>query len=653
MDNESNQTNVIKIYSSLLLLAEILLLILQVVYYICEDICKLIVPPKKKSVTGEIVLITGTGHGIGKELAIGYASLGATVVCWDINEETNNQTMNAIKRMGMNSVHAYRCNIADREEVFRVAEKVKKEVGDVSILVNNAGIGIVKSLLNQSFDEVTRVINVNVIAHYWTLQAFLPSMIEKNHGHIVAISSIIGLFGFGPYGTTYCPSKSAVKTMMEAVSEELRELSNGKSSIKFTTIYPGLVLTGMLKNPKLRFPWLMGGHSPQKVASIIIDAQRRNYENTSIPSYWLPITKIVKILPDKALKCLADFLDFGADPDDLTTESSSEQIEKKFNMSHYKTIMDSKNSQTIGVKAYNTLLFLAEILLLVLKIVYYICETVYRLIVPPKKKDIAGEIVLITGAGHGIGKELAIGYALLGATVICWGKNEENTNQTMDDIKKMGIDSVYAYRCDVADREEVFRVAEKVKKEVGDVTILINNAGIGLFKPFLNQSFDEISRLTHVNIMGHYWTLQAFLPSMIDKNHGHVVAVSSIGGLFGAPYATTYCATKFAVGAIMEAVSEELRVLSNGKSSIKFTTIYPGLVHTGLVKKPKLRFPWLMGGHSPQEAASLIIDAQRRNYDYISTPLYWMPIFKIVRIIPYKALKSVFVSLDSGVYPHD
>lgn len=67
----------------------------------------------------------------------------------------------------------YRCNVADKEEVFRVAEKVKKDVGDVTILVNNAGIaGIVNSFLNQSPDEIVRVMNINVIAHYWVSNIF-------------------------------------------------------------------------------------------------------------------------------------------------------------------------------------------------------------------------------------------------------------------------------------------------------------------------------------------------------------------------------------------------------------------------------------------------------------------------------------------------
>ena len=66
----------------------------------------------------------------------------------------------------------YRCNVADREEVLRVAKKVKEEVGDVTILINNAGIVFVKSFLNQSPDEIIRVIDVNVIAHYWVSNIF-------------------------------------------------------------------------------------------------------------------------------------------------------------------------------------------------------------------------------------------------------------------------------------------------------------------------------------------------------------------------------------------------------------------------------------------------------------------------------------------------
>ncbi|XP_011874887.1 PREDICTED: short-chain dehydrogenase/reductase family 16C member 6-like isoform X1 [Vollenhovia emeryi] len=299
----------------LLVLAELLLLILKTVYYICKFTYRSIVPKRKKSVAGEIVLITGAGHGIGKELAICYASLGATVVCWDINEETNNETMNDIKQIGKNSVYAYRCNVADREDVFRVAEKVRKEVGDVTILVNNAGIVFIKSFFNQNPDEIARVIETNVTAHYWTLKAFLPSMVKKNHGHIVALSSIAGLI-CGPYGTVYCPTKFAVKAIMEAMSEELRVLSNGKSSVQFTTIYPSLVYTGIVKKVKIRFPRLMGGISPQEAASLIIDAQRKNMSHKSLPSILLLLSRLLQYLPDEAHGAILDFFDTGVYPDD-------------------------------------------------------------------------------------------------------------------------------------------------------------------------------------------------------------------------------------------------------------------------------------------------------------------------------------------------
>ncbi|XP_029166764.1 short-chain dehydrogenase/reductase family 16C member 6-like [Nylanderia fulva] len=304
-----------KIYDGLLLLVEILFLILKIFYFICESIYTTFLPVTKKNVANEIVLVTGAGHGIGKELAIGYATLGATVVCWDINEETNKQTMNEIKQMGKHSVHAYRCDVADREEVFRVAEKVRKEVGDVTILVNNAGIAFVKKLLDHNVDEITRVIDVNLVSHYWTLQAFLPSMIEKNYGHVVAIASGVSFFG-SVHGTVYCATKAAVKVLMEAISEELRMYSNEKSLIKFTTIFPALVLTGIAKKPRMRFPIIMKGITPQKAAAIIINAQRRNLNESSVPSYWLPLLNAMRILPNKALLCIRDFIDFGFDVED-------------------------------------------------------------------------------------------------------------------------------------------------------------------------------------------------------------------------------------------------------------------------------------------------------------------------------------------------
>ncbi|XP_014473028.1 PREDICTED: short-chain dehydrogenase/reductase family 16C member 6-like isoform X2 [Dinoponera quadriceps] len=201
--------------------------------------------------------------------------------------------MNKIKEMGKSLVHAYRCDVSDKNEVFKVAAKVKKEVGDVSILINNAGIAPLRTLLNYDINEISRVVDVNLMAHYWTMKTFLPNMIERNHGHIVAISSVGALYGI-PHGTIYSATKIAIRALMESVSEELRMYSKGKSSVKFTTIVPGIVTTGLAKNARPRFPWLVGTYSAQHIASLIIDAQRRDFKEKSFPSYSLLIFAILR-----------------------------------------------------------------------------------------------------------------------------------------------------------------------------------------------------------------------------------------------------------------------------------------------------------------------------------------------------------------------
>ncbi|XP_058795555.1 short-chain dehydrogenase/reductase family 16C member 6 [Phymastichus coffea] len=308
------------------------------------------------------------------------------------------------------------------------------------------------------------------------------------------------------------------------------------------------------------------------------------------------------------------------------------------------------------VKAYDGALILADLLVLLLKVVYYAIEGFYRFFFPVDEKSVAGEIVLVTGAGHGIGKELALKYASLGATVVCWDINDVSNEETVTEIKKMGGAAAHGYKCDVSNRDEVMRVADKVKKEVGTVTILLNNAGIMPCRPFLEYTPQEIQKMFDINVMAHFWMLQAFLPDMLAKNHGHIVALSSMAGVIGLTNLVPYCATKFAVRGMMEAISEELRISSScggTNSNIKFTTIYPYMVDTGLCKKPKIKFPSLMAVVPPQEAAAHIVMAQRRNIPEMSIPSHWLGINYLLRNFPDKVPRSVKDFLDSGVAADD
>lgn len=302
-------------YAGIAIFADVLLVIFKMIYYILESTFRLFCPVEEKSVSGEVVLITGTGHGIGKELALKYAALGAKVVCWDMNEKSNKETAEEIKTISGASVWTYKCDVTDRDEVFRVAENVRKDVGDVTILVNNAGIMPCHTLLDHTPDEIRKVFDVNVIAHFWMMQAFLPSMIEKNHGHVVALSSMAGITGI-PNLVPYSGSKFAVRGLMEAMNVELREsMAPKQSNIKFTCIYPYMVDTGLCKKPKFRFPNLLALVPPKDAAAEIIKSQRRNVQEASIPSIFLHVNNIFRNFPDKAALAIRDFLDSGVEAD--------------------------------------------------------------------------------------------------------------------------------------------------------------------------------------------------------------------------------------------------------------------------------------------------------------------------------------------------
>ncbi|XP_047121903.1 epidermal retinol dehydrogenase 2-like isoform X2 [Schistocerca piceifrons] len=305
---DSERGMLLKVYSGLVLAADALLVLLRVLLAILEALFSKFLPAKEKSVAGEIALITGTGHGIGRELAHQLGALGATLVCWDVNQEWNEKTAAELRKKGY-KVHAYKCDVSNREEVLNLAKKVQAEVGDVSIIINNAGIMPCRPFSTYTPEVIRRIFDVNVFAHFWILEAFLPRMISNNHGHVVGLSSMAGVMGITNL-VPYCASKYAVRGMMEALSEELREnLKN--SQIHFTTIFPFIVDTGLCQKPRTRFPSLLAIVQIPKAASEIIKAMRRNYNEYSIPNGLLDLNHFLRLLPLKATNTIKDFVDSG------------------------------------------------------------------------------------------------------------------------------------------------------------------------------------------------------------------------------------------------------------------------------------------------------------------------------------------------------
>ncbi|XP_078673256.1 estradiol 17-beta-dehydrogenase 11-like [Branchiostoma floridae x Branchiostoma belcheri] len=288
----------------------IFVLLAKIFWTILEAFVLKFVPEKRKSVRGEVVLVTGAAHGVGRCLALEFGRLGATVVLWDINRDGNEATAEQVREEG-GTARAYQCDCSKREEIQRVAQQVKEEVGDVTILFNNAGVMITGSVLDLTDDQIERTFQVNVLAHFWTIRAFLPSMMAKNQGHIAALASIAGYTG-SPFMVDYTSSKHAVVGLMDTLRAEL-ELQ-GKDGIKTTTVCPFIIDTGFCPNPKVGSP--SGGTrilTPEEVALDAVDAVLKNKRRIILPSELrsVPLTK--QLLPYKTLTLMGNSLNITFD----------------------------------------------------------------------------------------------------------------------------------------------------------------------------------------------------------------------------------------------------------------------------------------------------------------------------------------------------
>ncbi|KFM82921.1 Short-chain dehydrogenase/reductase family 16C member 6, partial [Stegodyphus mimosarum] len=180
----------------------------------------------------------------------------------------------------------------------------------------------------------------------------------------------------------------------------------------------------------------------------------------------------------------------------------------------------------------NVAVFVQDFAFSLLRVIYIIiCDAIGN-IFRKRRRDLKGETMLITGGGRGIGRLLGIKAAECGAKVVLWDIDEKTVKQTADEIKQIGGDASW-YVCDITSEGDVNRTAKRVQAEIGDVSILVNNAGVMQNVPFLQLSSEKIVQTFKVNALAHFWTIRAFLPRMEEKNQGHIVGISSCAGLMG------------------------------------------------------------------------------------------------------------------------
>ncbi|MEI2808941.1 MAG: SDR family oxidoreductase [Nocardioides sp.] len=234
---------------------------------------------------------------------------------------------------------------------------------------------------------------------------------------------------------------------------------------------------------------------------------------------------------------------------------------------------------------------------------------------------IAGKVVVITGAGSGIGRSLALDAAGRGARLALSDVNEVGLAETVRLLGELAGwsadgDHLHHRLLDVADRAAVAAYAEEVHAHFGVVHMLISNAGVSLTGDFADLSWEDIDWLVGVNFWGVLHCTKAFLPHLIDSGDGHVVTISSLFGLISLPSQSVYNATKYAVRGLSESLRQELML---ARQPVGVTVVHPGGVRTNIVRggrharpehQPKLveLFDKRMARTTPDEAAQIILD---------------------------------------------
>jgi NAD(P)-dependent dehydrogenase (short-subunit alcohol dehydrogenase family) len=194
-------------------------------------------------------------------------------------------------------------------------------------------------------------------------------------------------------------------------------------------------------------------------------------------------------------------------------------------------------------------------------------------------KTLENKVVVITGAGSGIGRQLALRAARSGALLAISDWNEAGLAESVELLKAAGVRELRSVQVDVSDRAAVAEWATAVVGQFGRVNMLVNNAGVSMTGDFEEMSYEDFDWILGVNLLGVVNGTKEFLPHLIASGDGHVVNLSSLFGLISMPGQTAYNATKYAVRGFTEALREEM--LANGRP-VGVTCVHPGGIKTGI-----------------------------------------------------------------------
>jgi NAD(P)-dependent dehydrogenase (short-subunit alcohol dehydrogenase family) len=230
-------------------------------------------------------------------------------------------------------------------------------------------------------------------------------------------------------------------------------------------------------------------------------------------------------------------------------------------------------------------------------------------------RTLDGKVVVITGAGSGIGRALALDLARRGSLLAISDVDEAGLAETVEQVKAAGVSEVRSDRLDVADRAAFTAYAAAVAEHFGRVNVIINNAGVALAGDLEELTYDDLDWIVGINFWGVVHGTKEFLPHLIASGDGHVVNLSSLFGLISMPGQSAYNATKYAVRGMTEALREEMLVSGH---AVGVTAVHPGGIKTAIARNARVSasedktataelFDKKLARMTPEKAAEIII----------------------------------------------
>ena len=236
-------------------------------------------------------------------------------------------------------------------------------------------------------------------------------------------------------------------------------------------------------------------------------------------------------------------------------------------------------------------------------------------------KSLKDKVAVVTGAGSGIGRALAVNLAGKGARLALSDVDEAGLAETVALAEAAGSPEVRSDRLDVAEREAFETYAAAVAAHFGRVNVVINNAGVALSGDFVDLEMKDIDWITGINFWGVVHGSKFFLPHLIESGDGHLVNISSLFGLVSMPGQSMYNASKYAVRGMTEAIREEMLVAGH---RVGVTAVHPGGIKTAIARNARVSehedktatarlFDEKLARMTPEKAAAIIVRGIRRN----------------------------------------